>query len=588
MNRYHFSKIVSSIVACIYIINVYATPRTPEQALQVARKMLSSQIYAKQSVKSGTIVSNKLTIVEQSDAYYAINTGAGFVLVSSDDEMPDVLGYGDSGDFNSTDIPPALRMWLNNYNKEFRAWKDKSAHHTPERSVGDGKSSTSTRNSIAPLIKTEWGQDAPYNKYCPTDCEGNACPTGCVTTAVAQIMRYWQWPLRGEGEHTYNCLVCRDSTYHYESLTASFGETNYMWDEMLVHHTDSDEYSSEAVATLMYHLGVAQEIHYDKGGTGLDPEEIRIKTFPALFNYFGYNDNVQVFAKDYCEYTKIEQILYDELSLRRPVFVFGVDTISGGHAFICDGYKDQYFHFNWGWNGLLDGWFLLSSLSPQILWIKIDFNSYVTFFTGIQPDNIDLPITTKGHVWVIDSISCNQNFTNKQPNESYYTATYTTAILPSNKEASVPLWIYGLSNVGLTKYTESLGLALYPLQSDSTIKSLAIYNANGIEGLPFYGTGYSSFPINLYVVQNILPGTYRVALVYQNEQGEWIPVPQRQGNFYVPYTKRWGKGLIGSEVSIYTIDGKLLRKSSSWAEDDYINVLGVPYFFQIKVPAVEP
>ena len=345
------SKIFSIGILSILAIEVHSSIRSSEQALQVTYRMLSQQAsHGVLGVKNAPVCNN-LKIIKQSDAYYVVNTGEGFVLVSTDDQMPEILGYSNQGEYDEANIPPALRMWLDSYDSVFRSWqKVQSASNTSLRINEKYSPKVHVLDSVAPLIVTRWGQGKPYNIFCPQDCNGHRCPTGCVTTALAQIMNYWKWPQQGEGEQTLE-YVCKEDSSYTQSYTVNF-DTTYHWEQMREEYRSFDtmDVSVVAVATLMYHLGVAQDMHYTNDGTGVSYIEEREKSFPALFSHFNYDTNVQILAKDYIDMDSLECILHEELMRNRPIFVSGNDSIAGGHAFVCDGYEDHYFHFNWGWN----------------------------------------------------------------------------------------------------------------------------------------------------------------------------------------------------------------------------------------------
>ncbi len=203
------------------------------------------------------------------------------------------------------------------------------------------------------------------------------CSTGCVATALAQIMYYHKWPEQGRGSHSY------DWEWHDQTITADFGATTYQWDKMKDTYSCDDDDPDDAVATLMYHCGVALDTHYYIDGSAVKLDGFEEKMIQALCNYFNYFYSPTEAQVDKIGTAAIENILYDELSAQRPVLVVGgSDTY---HAFICDGYEEGYFHFNYGWGGDYDNYFLLSAIKP---FSNYDFSPNVRIIYGIQkPEN---------------------------------------------------------------------------------------------------------------------------------------------------------------------------------------------------------
>ncbi len=205
---------------------------------------------------------------------------------------------------------------------------------------------------------------------CP-DTLGRKCATGCVATAMAQVMYHNRWPKKGTGSHSYH-------TNGGLNLYADFGSTTYKWDDMLPVYDGTASVAAEnAVAELMYHCGVSLEMEYGpESGTPL------YNVNKALKEHFGYGETA-FYAMDYFSMAEWEDSLYKELSENRPVPYAG-----GNHAFVCDGYDGNgYYHFNWGWGGRLDGYFLLTNLNPEAQGIgsnSVGFTEKQTFVKGIM------------------------------------------------------------------------------------------------------------------------------------------------------------------------------------------------------------
>ncbi len=341
----------------------YAAPRTPEEALSVARRTAALRAPSRQGSSPVTC-----EIISRSDAWYAINAGSSFVIVSSDDTMPEVLGFSPHGALTTATMPPALKAWLEDYNTHPLYL-------------------TSAEDECAPLVPCQWNQGTPFNNMVPTYNGTNHCVTGCTATAMAQLMYTHRYPSQGTGSHSYD-WTCAENPAYSQTLSADFGNTTYRWDLMLDSYRYYSQYTPEqaqAVAQLMYHCGVAIEMDYGADGSSGSYAAVT----KGLMTYFGYDHNILILKKTMYEMDYIAEQIRKELRAGRPVFVSGQGA-GGGHAFLCDGFNsDGYFHINWGWGGLADGDYLLTGLNPTDQGIGGnnlgDYNSDVSFTIGIQP-----------------------------------------------------------------------------------------------------------------------------------------------------------------------------------------------------------
>jgi hypothetical protein len=330
-----------------------------------------------------TRVAYSSNAAQQSDAPFYIfnrNTG-GFVMVAGDDAAMPILGYSETGSFDAAAMPANLRWWLEEYSTQIafiRASKLSADSETlqlwNDYLYGNlQQNAPAAPAAVAPLLTTTWDQSSYYNQLCPSDM-----PTGCVATAVAQIMKYHNHPVQGVGSHTYTHPT-------FGTLSANFAATTYQWTNMpnaLL--TSSSPAEKTAVATLMYHLGVATNMEYASSGSGTSGWE----AFLALKNHFNYDVGMQLlYCEDYTNSAWVN-LVKEELNASRPVYYAGDDG-ENGHAFVCDGYdNNNYFHINWGWGGYYDGYFLLSALKPEGQGIggnQGGYNNNQEIITGIQP-----------------------------------------------------------------------------------------------------------------------------------------------------------------------------------------------------------
>ena len=361
------SRTLSLFVAlvCLCATNPLSAQKvSPVEAMQCAGNYMTS--VSKNRLKStGTApVRHRFSLASAAVSgpdtlYYVLNDSVNnaFVILSADKRCRPVLGYSDAAIFNIENQPVAFTGWMKGREKEI-------AHiitqiPTPDpvseqqwtllSSAAESAAITGTV-IIPPLLQTTWNQGCYFNTLCPADPAGPCGHvwTGCTATAMAQIMKFWNYPTTGTGSESYTCPP-------YGQLTADFGATTYQWSQM----PNALYAENEAVATLLYHCGVSVNMSYSPDGSGAGAPR------DALVNYFDYSPLAQFVSKSSFSEADWAALIRSELDQFRPVWYDGFGESNPGHAFVCDGYDDAgYFHFNWGWGGYADGYFYLSSLNP--------------------------------------------------------------------------------------------------------------------------------------------------------------------------------------------------------------------------------
>lgn len=297
------------------------------------------------------------------DALYVFNFDHGYVIVSADDRAYPILGYCSDVEFNPDNLPEGLRYYLGHYARQIQFAIDENLAVDPEVAeqwyLLDKEGiimRTRSNRAVEPLLQTTWDQGYPYNYYAPA-CNnywtGNHCYAGCVATSMSQVMKYWNWPETGTGEHSY-------STSSYGgTLSANFGETTYNWSVMTNSLGSSVNAAAQAIALLMYHCGVAVDMDYAPDGSGSHTEDVP----DAVVNYFRYGTCVNLKYREDFSRSAWEDMLIASFDRGIPVMYSGTDE-EGGHAFNCDGYNDQrYFHFNWGWSGSFNNYYQIDALN---------------------------------------------------------------------------------------------------------------------------------------------------------------------------------------------------------------------------------
>ena len=310
--------------------------------------------------------------------FYIFNNtnGPGFVMISGDDCAIPILGYSGTRNCVGGALPDNILSWLGYYDGTIGAavlngeeatqeiaeqWNDLRSGNLPE---------PQSITAVSPLIATTWDQSEPFNNLCP-GTGSNKAVVGCVATAMAQLMKYYNWPTTGTGSYSY---YANNGTYNYGMLSVNFGSTTYDWNNMLNNYPYTNSGTAaqrNAVATLCYHCGVAVNMNYSpEGSYAYVVTNSNYPNYPsaemALKTYFDYSSSLIGRLKTNYSDAQWISMLKSELDNAHPLLYGGNDQSGqSGHAFVCDGYDNSNnFHFNWGWAGWYDGYFALTGLTP--------------------------------------------------------------------------------------------------------------------------------------------------------------------------------------------------------------------------------
>ena len=334
---------------------------TPQQALQQAQKFLQQ---TPSGMKRSQAEVPQLKMVGRVSGLYVFNAeqNQGYVIVSNDDRTAPILGYSETGTLDPDNMPCNMRAWLQGYADEI-AWLNEH-NIQPTASQNPRRTASAVKAPIAPLVTAHWNQGAPYNNQVSGYYSAGNAVTGCVATAMAQVMYY---TAKKAGLITSTTAAAMpeyttESSYLVPGISA--GET-INWNQMRDTYTLSDtDAGATAVATLMRCCGVSLEMNYgdtDHGGSSANGADVAM----ALKSYFGYDATTQCADRSYYSYANWIELIYNELKQGRAV-VYNGQSLGGGHAFVCDGYQgEDYFHINWGWGGMSDDYFKLSVLDPD-------------------------------------------------------------------------------------------------------------------------------------------------------------------------------------------------------------------------------
>lgn len=322
--------------------------------------------------------------------------GKGVVFISKDDDIEPVLGISDE-DFDVNNMPCGMKWWLNTANKSLERMKAKGITYSANPMAASGRPTY--------FIKTYWNQDKPFNNLCP-QINGSAAPTGCIATAMAQIMKYYQYPATSKGTGIYSVTTYKDKN-DKEGTTKWYkrelGHT-YQWTAMLSSYGIVSEDENDAVATLMADAGAASQMNYQANGSGTI-EWYAAKGFAENFRY----DSLAISCLQRDFYTDAEwmEMVRKEMEAKQPVLYCGSDEIDGGHAFLLDGIQeDGKVHVNWGWGKSGDGWFDIDVLRPNITGLTGEgFNIGQSMVLGFKKQETPSADEENISQWVTDGYS---------------------------------------------------------------------------------------------------------------------------------------------------------------------------------------
>ena len=475
-----------SLILCLAVFcSMWAGVVSESQAQQIAYSFMSGR---SRPVADMRLVHKAPSFNASAPSPYyvfnAVGTAGGYVIVAGDDRAPAILGYSNDGTFNVDDIPDAMRDWLDGYAAQM-AMLDEG---------GTVATHVSMSAPIAPLLTTAWSQKYPFNSMLPVLSSGNNASVGCVATAMAQVMRYWRWPQRPS--MTIPAYVSETLHFNMPALEP----IDFNWNAMQTTYltTEANTPETRSVAELSLYCAQALQMDFQNNGSSSSTSDVPL----AMNMYFNYSPKAKYLQRRFFTTEQWEALLLENLSAHRPVIYRG-QKLSGGHSFVCDGYDGNgMFHFNWGWNGTSNGYYLLNVLNPDLQGTGSASGSYGYIIgqgmvTGLEPGsagNSDFEVATK-YIEIQSSkntrTAVNQNFT----------VTQITHFL-------------NIMNVSIDF---DYGWAL--CKDDEIIKVLEVgYRSSLSSGYYIYPSSTLSFGSGLS------SGTYRIVPIYSRPSlGDWKP-----------------------------------------------------------------
>ena len=358
-----------------FIISLFIVGYVSAQPVSVSDAGRAAASFLQSNQKSGCQLAR--VVSEGTDTLmYIFNSESSYVVISGDKRVPPVLAFSDHQLYNTEDVIPPVKMWLDNYQQQLSQFKQQPVvqdMHPGWRHLADGSPSVKGTSEVLPLMKSHWGQGTFYSYYCPRDYAGenNHVVTGCVATAMAQLIYYYRFPDTGIGSYSYT-----DSTYGVQS--ADYGNTTYDFSAMC----DDPTSVNLAISTLMYHCGVGVDMVYGPDGSGM----YNHSAAKVLRTYFKFSPETQYVFRDSTN-LDWDSLIVSHLHRNMPLYYAGWSNPNiNGHGFICDGYKmvnsNYYYHFNFGWDGSADGYFYTNALNLS----GTNFNLAQELIVNAYPD----------------------------------------------------------------------------------------------------------------------------------------------------------------------------------------------------------
>lgn len=494
---------------------VMAGPRSFQQAKAIAEKqaaLLGVTIDQKAMTKARKQGSKgEITLSQESYYVFPNANSKGFTIVSGDDRLPEIVGYSSQGSYDENNLPEGfvsfMKAYQNLYNKvnlgdaealknlaEIKAWRNKK------------NASAASTSAVAPLLgNIEWDQTSPYNNMCPRYDSVHVAATGCVATAMAQVMAYYKYPKQLKAD--IPGYVNRWNGIPMEIPTITREEGVYDWDNMLPKYNkeaNATQQQKDAVAKLMYHCGAAVQMNYG-------PESAAAVSATKLAKYFGYDADLMMdLNRSTFSLDKWMQIIDTELAAGRPV-LYGGQASDGGHQFICDGKDGEgLYHINWGWSGSQNGYFDLSLLNPEKGGTGSGsstegYNRLCSMTIGIAPDNgvVDAPLAT-----VPDIKAMNYGFLET-----------TTKDHRMNPDEAFDFWLdYGLGNQTYQAFSGYVALGI--LQKDGSYRIVSQKAHINVDPIPGEGM-ISVVDVNFRVNEAFEVGTVTLCPLYSKDGENW-------------------------------------------------------------------
>ena len=538
---------VLSVAILASFLNTFADNRNRSEMLKIAQEKFATKSMAKGS----SIIDNEVKLMKDTDQFAIYGAkGSGFIVVSRSNTFPAIIGES-THDFDSANIAPGFKWWMENISKSL-AYRDAN---------NMGRTAISVSTTIYPFITTKWNQDTPYNLLCPKVGSLTHGYTGCVATAMSQILKYYNYPSTSKGSGGYSTVVGNDTIVRLATIN-----TTYKWNNMSNTYTNNSATTPAniAVAELMRDAGYGANMEYGTTGSAAT----NIDATKAFANNFTYNPySLKYLMKELYTDDEWAQIIYNEIKNKRPILYGGSTKTNEGHAFVFDGINtDGNVDVNWGWGGACDGWYDIFDLTP--IGLGDEFSSGTTFSEGNDMIlGFDPTSTASGSDFSIWATDNNCEFTKTADNKLNLTMT-------------------AFYNVSYKSFTGDVAV----IYENTTTNDLTVtYFAKSKTYATFSGLGYDNENTISLDAPNIQAGSYKVYIASKaTNETNWSPVRSFITHDVISYTltKASDGGLTLTGIDkvinkkensdkikrIYDISGRLIDTTT---EDNAITTKGI-------------
>jgi len=521
------TKKILIVSLLFFFVSAFGAPVSIETAEKVAKKHLERKKHGGKIKRARAYKTKTFT------PYFVFEKESkGFIVVSADNIAVPILGETDSGVFDKDSMPPALVWLLETYEKQIeQAAKSGKAQDNETKALWEqsmiGSEPLMAVSYPTKLLSTTWAQGEPYNLKAPLDGSKRSV-TGCVATAMAQIMKYYQHPARGTGASD----AYKTKTKNISVPSVTFN-TSYDYDNMLNSYpytSSGNTVEREAISTLMHHSGVSVEMDYSSDGSGA----YFIKVAQALTKYFGYDNSVRyIFSSNSTSISASDWkgLVIGQIENNSPVYYGGQDPVNGGHAFIIDGYNNStdVFHLNWGWGGSHDGFFVLTALNPD----KYKFNTDQIMIINIMPNK------------------------NGNPPSQIKVSSFNVSATETTLNAS----IRAKMNYG-ADFSGKIGFAVMSGGTVSMVLDSANYSISNTYNQESgrYTVNYNDASFSKLLGTNVPYGNLTLQVVTKRGTGAWTPVGEtRSVTILAPVTVNFNAngGTVTPEMGTTSTEGKL-------------------------------
>ena len=524
----------------IFCLCMAANPISPKKVLSKARQIAGTQLAIE---PSDIRIAYKTVRTSGEPSLYVVNMGhgKGFIVLSGDDSTDELIGYNDQGDFDASQMPDNMRAWLDMWTAQLDEELSTSTAAVQRAARVKAINNHSTA-VIEPLITSRWGQWEPFNKRCPI-INGVQCPTGCVATAMAQLMLYHGYP---SGVTTIPSYVTNTTKVTMPELPP----TSFAWDLMPTEITETTSQESiDEIAKLMLYCGQAVNMEYMETGSGSYSSIIPER----LIKYFGFPNTMHYVYRESYDEAGWEDLLISELQRNQPILYSAQTNIDQRHTFICDGYDGKgFFHINWGWAGAANGYYRLPSahakgegLNPNVKNYHLSMNQAAVI--GIKTEGTDDFTAPAEELWVYSRPSLK--------NGRFYTRANTTSPFTG---------ITLIQSVTNTLTTQKAFFHAYGLYDDNSTLVTTLKPTSNTS--TFTANGKKDLELSSVSLSGIENGHYTLKAIYKDKNAApWQPMGGTDKN-YIDVV------ISDTELTLTPVPKADFSVNAIWMDQSFLNI----------------